>query len=185
MKKNKIPLVLATTLVFSCVGSFVSAEESAPKQKVVTGEQLATEIRHNVQFLSGKSLMKAKALLEAYGDFAPFGAGLMPDGSVKYVWAIKPGESTEGINPVLVLNAVRTALRTQADSGRILGSAVIYRFAPDSEQQANQINIELEYLTGFARVLGTHYQLTEDGYEYTEGAFTAYEPRVFLSGEEG
>ncbi|MDO3722353.1 hypothetical protein QVZ43_11525 [Marinobacter sp. chi1] len=185
MKTIKTPLALAAALVLASMGNVVSAEESAPKQKVVTGEQLATEIRHNVQFLSGKSLLKAKALLEAYGDFAPFGAGLMPDGSVKYVWAIKPGESTEGINPVLVLNAVRTALKTQADNGRILGSAVIYRFAPNAEQQANQINIELEYLSGFARVLGTHYELTEDGYQYTEGAFTPYEPRVFVSGEEG
>lgn len=42
--------------------------ENTPK--AVTGEQLAAEIQHNVQFLASQSLSKAKALMEAYGDFA-------------------------------------------------------------------------------------------------------------------
>lgn len=169
----------------SVMTSVVQAQTTEGEQKVVTSEQLAAEIRHNVRYLGSESLNKAKSILEAYGDFAPFGAALFPSGKVKYVWAVKPGEETDGINPVLVLNSVRQALKSQADEGRILGSAVIYRFQPDGAGGANQINVELEYLTGFAQVLGTEYDATSEGYEYGEGGFKTYDPVIFSPNKGG
>lgn len=100
---------------------------------------------------------------------------------MKYVWAVQPGEETKGINPALVLNSIRRALKAQADEGRILGSAIVYRFVPKGNPDQNQINVELEYLTGFARVLGTQYEVTDAGHQYGEGAFKRYEPVIFSS----
>lgn len=165
----------------SAFGSIGYAAQEDTEKRVVTTDQLAAEIQENTRYLASQSLAKAKSLLEAYGDFAPFGAVLFPSGKVKYVWAVKPGEETEGVNPVLVLNSVRRALKSQADEGRILGSAVVYRFLPDGKLDQSQINVELEYLTGFAQVLGTQYEETEDGYEFSEGAFKPYEPVIFTA----
>ncbi|MFO8142256.1 MAG: hypothetical protein R6T87_10300 [Marinobacter sp.] len=171
---------VAVCLTFAvCTASYAAYEES--KKRVVTTDQIAAEIQENTRYLASKSLAKAKLLLEAYGDFAPFGAALFASGKVQFVWAVKPGEKTEGVNPVLVLNSVRRALKSQADEGRILGSAVIYRFLPKGDTRKNQINVELEYLTGFAQVLGTQYEMTGAGYEYGEGAFKPYNPVVFTT----
>jgi len=165
----------------SAFGSIGYAAQEGTEKRVVTTEQLTAEIQENTRYLASQSLAKAKSLLEAYGDFAPFGAALFPSGKVKYVWAVKPGEETDGVNPVLVLNSVRRALKSQADEGRILGSAVVYRFLPEGKRDKSQINVELEYLTGFAQVLGTQYEQTEKGYEYSEGAFKPYEPVIFAA----
>jgi hypothetical protein len=175
-KLGLVAAVFAATLVSSN-----GAAEEQSKPKVLTAEQVAMEIQENTRYLASQSLAKAKSLLEAYGDFAPFGAALFPSGKVKYVWAVKPGEKTEGVNPVLVLNSVRSALKSQADQGRILGSAVIYKFRPNNEEANSQINVELEYLTGFAQVLGTQYELTDQGYEYGEGALEPYQPVIFAA----
>lgn len=173
-KLGLVAAVFAATLISSN-----GAAEEQSKQKVVTTNQVAMEIQENTRYLASQSLAKAKSLMEAYGDFAPFGAALLPSGNVQYVWAVKPGDDTEGVNPILVLNSVRRALRSQADQGRILGSAVIYKFKPENAVDANQINVELEYLTGFARVLGSHYKRTDEGYKYGEGAFEPYDPLIF------
>lgn len=158
--------------------------EQHSEQKAVTAKQVAMEIQENTRYLASQSLAKAKSLLEAYGDFAPFGAALFPSGKVKYVWAVKPGQPTEGVNPVLVLNSVRSALKSQADQGRILGSAVIYKFLPAGADAGSQINVELEYLTGFAQVLATQYEKTDQGYEYGEGALESYQPVVFAGNDK-
>ncbi|MGM0767510.1 MAG: hypothetical protein ACQEV6_05765 [Pseudomonadota bacterium] len=167
----------------SVFGAGAHAADEGTQKRVVTSDQVAAEIQENTRYLASQSLAKAKSLLEAYDDFAPFGAALFPSGKVKYVWAVKPGEDTEGVNPMLVLNSVRQALKSQADEGRILGSAVVYRFLPEGETDTNQINIELEYLTGFAQVLGTQYQATDSGYEYGDGAFKPYDPVIFAENE--
>ncbi len=188
MKSVITAIGMAAICFSSAMSSAVPAQAAEGKkgeQKVITSEQLAVEIRHNTRYLGSESLNKAKSLLDAYGDFAPFGAALLPGGKVKYVWAVKPGEKTDGINPVLVLNSIRQALKSQADEGRILGSAVIYRFQPEGTEGVNQINVELEYLTGFAQVLGTQYEATSEGYDYGEGAFKAYDPVIFPPSEGG
>jgi len=179
---NKVGLVAA--VFASTLISANGAAEEKSEPRVVTAKQVAMEIQENTRYLAGQSLAKAKSLLEAYGDFAPFGAALFPSGKVKYVWAVKPGEKVEGVNPVLVLNSVRSALKSQADQGRILGSAVVYKFKPKGAESSRQINVELEYLTGFAQVLGTQYELTDEGYEYGEGALESYQPVIFAANKQ-
>lgn len=170
-------LIAATALSLTQLLTPAQAEEQAQAPKTVTTEQVAREIRTNTQYLSRHALGKAKALMEAYGDFAPFGAGLLPNGDVKYVWAVKPGEEIENINAPLVLDAIRRALATQADSGRILGSAVIYQYKGDEQPQ---INIELEYLTGFAQILATRYRESDAGIEYGEGVMGTFDAMIFV-----
>jgi hypothetical protein len=160
----------------------VSTKAEAPKEPV-SPEQLAREIQSNTQFLAGKSLAKAKTLLEAYDDFAPFGAALLPNGEVKFVWAIKPGELAKPETVKLVLNSIRRALRAQADEGRILGSAVIYRYRPAGGEKTEQVNMELEYLTGFAQVLATEYGVVDGKVQYEEGATQPYDPLIFPTKE--
>lgn len=181
MKNTVARFVLSAVVVTSATWSSQVSAEGESAQRALTAQQVAMEIQENTRYLASQSLAKAKSLLEAYGDFAPFGAALFPSGKVKYVWAIKPGEPVDGVNPVLVLNSVRSALKSQADQGRILGSAVVYKFKPQGNDVDNQINVELEYLTGFAQVLGTEYELTDDGYQYGEGALESYQPVVFAS----
>lgn len=144
-----------------------------------TPEQIAREVQNNTRFIARNALNKAQSLLEYYDDFAPFGLALFPSGQVKYVWAVKPGEPTDGLNGPLVLNSVRSALASQAANGVILGSAVVYKYQPSGEGTNPQINIELEYFGGFSQVLATHYTKTDQGYEYGEGVFGEFESIVF------
>lgn len=177
MKKLKAVLPLGLFCVLSMTQpALAGASENASQP---TTEQLAREIETNTRYLARKALAKAQSLLERYDDFAPFGAALFPSGDVRYVWAIKPGEDTEDINPTLVLNSVRSALAAQAGNGRILGSAVIYKYKPSADSSETQINIELEYLSGFAQVLATEYEKSADGYTYGIGATANFDPIVF------
>jgi hypothetical protein len=173
-----------SAVLFVILSSFVfsaSAADETKSQVTPSPEQIKQEAQANTKYLAAQALKKAKAVLEAYGEFAPFGAGLFQDGEVNFVWAVKPGESTEGINPVLVLNAVRSALGTQAKSGRILGSAVVYQYRGTSSngEPREQINIELEYLNGYAEVIATQYEEGPDGIEFTKSTNSQYEPKVF------
>ncbi|MDC0661893.1 hypothetical protein [Marinobacter sp. SS21] len=181
MNKTGIFSALAMTCVLGVGSAGAAASETARQQP--TAAQIQQEVDQNLQFLGGHTLKKAKALLEYYGDFAPFGAALMPSGDVKFVWAIRPGEDTAGINPALVLESVRTALQAQAANGRILGSAVIYKYLPTGSGQSAepQVNIELEYLNGEARVLATKYQKSDDGYAYGDAVRGEFESIVFAS----
>jgi hypothetical protein len=170
-------------VILSSVVLNASAADKAKSQAVPSPAQVKKEAQANTKYLAAQALKKAKAVLEAYGEFAPFGAGLFQDGEVNYVWAVKPGESTEGVDPMFVLNAVRTALNSQAKTGRILGSAVVYQYrgrSSDGEAQM-QINIELEYLNGYAEVIATQYENGPNGIEFTNSATSQYEPKVFTS----
>ncbi len=177
------------TFVFAAlIGCFfpaVQAAESDESTKAPTPEAVKQEAQANTKYLAANALKKAKAIIDAYGQFAPFGAGLFADGEVKFVWAVKPGESIEGVNPVLVLNTVRKALATQAATGRILASAVVYQYENSSSDNGDggpQVNVELEYLNGYAEVIGTRYEQSDDGIEYTTSGHRQYEPRIFTEG---
>jgi len=172
----KIAAALISGIFLLAASLSAKAEAS---EEPISPEQLAREIQINTQFLAGKSLAKAKTLLEAYDDFAPFGAALLPNGEVKFVWAIKPGELATPETVKLVLNSIRRALRAQADEGRILGSAVIYRHRPNGGGKTEQVNMELEYLTGFAQVLATKYGMVDGKVQYEKGATKPYEPLIF------
>ncbi len=183
MPLNKTLSAMLFTGIFSVfAGGAVSVQaQDAESQVVPSPEEVKAEAQANTKYLAAQALKKARAILNAYGEFAPFGAGLFQDGEVNYVWAVKPGESTKGINPMLVLNAVRTGLTTQAKSGRILGSAVVYQYqgsSSDGEPQT-QINVELEYLNGYAEVIATQYEKGPDGIEFTTSASQQFEPKIF------
>lgn len=112
-------------------------------------DKLQKEQDNNTKFLLAQILNKAKALQEVYGDFAPFAAGLFPDGEVKFVWLAKPGETVS--DPVKAMSVLRSTLMAQAEAGRLLGSAVAYKFKA-SESAPLAINVETEYFSGFARL---------------------------------
>ena len=173
-----------SAVIFVILSSLVinaSAADEAKSQVTPSPEQIKQEAQANTKYLAAQALKKAKAVLEAYGEFAPFGAGLFQDGEVNFVCSVKPGESTKGINPVLVLSAVRSALGTQAKPGRILGSAVVYQYRGSSNdgEPREQINIELEYLNGYAEVIATQYEEGPEGIEFTKTTNSQYEPKVF------
>ncbi|WP_322003385.1 hypothetical protein [Marinobacter alexandrii] len=147
--------------------------------KQLTPEQIAAEIRANTQYLLQHVTNKTKSIIENHDDFAPFGAALMPNGNVRYVWAVPPGESLIGVNGQLVLNSVRKALTMQAQQGRILGSAVVYDYKPSPDSEIEQVNIELEYLGGYAEVVATEYTLSSNGVTFHEGAAKKFSPMVF------
>ncbi len=153
--------------------------------KQPTPEQIATEIRANTQYLLQHVTNKTKGIIENHDDFAPFGAALMPDGSVRYVWAVPPGEPLIGVNGQLVLNSVRKALSMQAQQGRILGSAVVYDYKPSPDSEIDQVNIELEYLGGHAEVVATEYTLSPSGVTFHQGAAKKYSPMVFAGNGTG
>lgn len=158
---------------------------SAEEIKQPTPGQIATEIRANTQYLLQHVTNKTKGIIENHDDFAPFGAALMPDGSVRYVWAVPPGEPLIGVNGQLVLNSVRKALSMQAQQGRILGSAVVYDYKPSPDSEIDQVNIELEYLGGHAEVVATEYTLSSSGVTFHEGAAKKYSPMVFAGNGTG
>lgn len=170
--------ILGISIVAMAIGgshsAFANEEVTQP-----TPEQIAAEVRANTQYLLQHVTNKTKGIIEAYDDFAPFGAALMPDGSVRYVWAVPPGEPLMGVNGQLVLNSVRKALTMQAQQGRILGSAVVYDYKPSSDSNIEQVNIELEYLGGHAEVVATEYTLSSNGVTFHEGAAKKYSPMVF------
>ena len=176
--------ILLAAILGSVFSVSALAQESTEKQ-MPSEEKIRKEAQANTKYLAATVLKKAKSILEDYGPFAPFGAGLFQDGEVNFVWAVKPGESTEGVNPVLVLNAVRTALNTQAKSGRILGSAVVYQYRDSDGNGDLQINVELEYLNGYAEVVATQYEKGPDGVEFTGSANSPYDARIFTGLDEG
>ncbi|TGN41570.1 hypothetical protein [Marinobacter confluentis] len=176
--------MLFTGALFSFGGSAAFAQ-GAESQEVPSPEEVKEEAQANTKYLAAQALKKAKSLMDTYGEFAPFGAGLFQDGEVNFVWAVKPGESTDGLNPILVLNAIRRALNTQAQTGRILGSAVIYQYQRNADGEVTpQINIELEYLNGYAEVIATEYEQGGDGIEFTSSARQQFEPKVFVEPNE-
>lgn len=174
-------------LIAGCVlGVQAQDSSSGQAQQIPTPEQVKKEARANTKYLAAEALKKAKAILDTHGEFAPFGAGLFPGGDVNFVWALKPGESTKGVDPVVVLNAVRTALTGQAQNGRILGSAVVYQYKKEHGADSQpQINVEVEYLNGYAEVIGTEYKETDSGIEYTKSGSREYEAVMFTDANNG
>jgi hypothetical protein len=180
--KKTLSAVLFSGAISVLAGGAVNVHaQDAESQVVPSAEDVKEEAQANTKYLAGQALKKAKTVLNTHGEFAPFGAGLFQDGQVNFVWAIKPGESTQGINPALVLNAVRTSLFTQAKTGRILASAVVYQYQGASSEgdAAMQVNVELEYLNGYAEVIATEYVQGADGIEYTTSGRREFDPSIF------
>ncbi len=113
--------------------------------------------------------------METYGTFTPFGAGLFENGNVQYVWYAKPGETVE--SPGNAIPLIRTALSSQANSGRLLSSAVIYLYKNSNGEE--QINVELEYISGFAKVVATKFSIDNNTLSFGSAGSNSMEARVF------
>lgn len=172
--------VLKTKLLFLLISFFSILPSVHAENEAMLPVQITKEAEKNTQFLLGHVLQKTKALQETYGDFAPFGAGLFPNGQVKYVWLAKPGEKVA--DPAKALPVVRQVLKSQADSGRLLASAVIYKYDPGT---GVQINTELEYLSGYAVVVGTKFSVDEKNVvTLGQAGMKPYSAKIFVK-EEG
>ncbi|PID41941.1 MAG: hypothetical protein CSA52_00390 [Gammaproteobacteria bacterium] len=181
-KKLLFPIFLAVTLI----ASFSYAEEKGAEKKTkesveLTEEQAQAIIQKeqdtNTRYLLSKVILKAKALRETYGMFSPFAAGLFPNGKVKFVWLAKPGEVVK--DPMQALSVLRSSLRSQALAGRLMSSAVAYDFKTPGSG-VTRINVEVEYKTGYARLVSTTYTVDKDK-KVVLGKVTEaeYDPFVF------
>jgi len=164
-------------VLLTCLG-VVSANEDYEPTADLNIELARTETRENLKYLLGVVLKKASSLQEAHGDFSPYGAALFKDGSVKYVWYAKPGQAVK--EPAKSIPLIRGALQSQVLSGKIVGSAVIYKYQ-NYEQGVLQLNVELEYQTGLALAYASEMKIDANN-EITWGQNKQvnFEPRVFV-----
>jgi hypothetical protein len=140
----KASLLLLPLMLLSCFNVATANETNNPKPSINRAEE---EARVNLKYLLGNVLQKSKALQETYGDFSPYGAALFESGAIKYVWYAKPGQVVT--NPAKSLPLIWQTLQTQAASGKIVGSAVIYKFNKKGQKYPH-VTVELEYQTGLA-----------------------------------
>jgi len=140
------------------------------------------ETRENLKYLLGAVLKKTTTLQEKYGDFSPYGAALFKDGSVKYVWYAKPGQVVS--EPAKSIPLIRGALQSQVLSGKIVGSAVVYKYQKEAKQSL-QLNVELEYQTGLALAYASEMIIdANNSVSWGESKQVNFEPRVFVLQEQ-
>jgi len=144
---------------------------------------LREEIDTNFEFLTAKVLNKARPLLEYNGRFYPFAAAVGPNGKVNFAWTVSSEAENPNIDPAAALAALRQALAGNASKKRLLATATIYQYGrvDDSGKLiGQQINIELEYITGDAVVRAIPYEIEEDGSVNYQGmGEQEMAPRVF------
>ena len=128
-------------------------------------------------------MRKARQLLDSNGKFYPFAAAVGPNGKVNFAWTVSKEKENPNIDPAQALAALRQSLAANASDKRLLATAIVYQYGrvDESGQIANrQINIELEYITGDARVRAVPYETKEDGSIAFRGmGEQAMAPRVF------
>ena len=184
---NELNFLLKITFIVSLLvvlGNFNAAlaEEYVEPQIDLNIALAREETRANTQYILGNVLKKSAALQEEYGDFAPFGVGLFKDGSIKYVWYAKPGETVK--KPAQSIPLIRRALQAQAVSEKIVGSAVVYKYQKELKQ-ALQLNVELEYQTGLALAYASEMRIDANNkVEWGESSQVNFEPRVFVMPED-
>ncbi|WP_404362354.1 hypothetical protein [Marinobacter sp.] len=165
--------------------------EDSPEAKA-----LRREIDTNFEFLTARVLSKARPLLESNGRFYPFAAAVGPSGKVNFAWTVSNEVENPNIDPAAALAALRQALAGNASKKRLLATATAYQYGRVDESGnliGQQINIELEYITGDAIVRGIPYEIEQDGsVNYRGMGEQKMEPRVFaqvvskyVEGEEG
>ncbi|MDL0429655.1 hypothetical protein QPM17_00825 [Marinobacter sp. TBZ242] len=177
-----------------------SAKEGTPLSELAEdspeAKALREEINTNFEFLTAKVLSKARPLLESNGRFYPFAAAVGPNGKVNFAWTVSNEAENPNIDPAAALAALRQALAGNASKKRLLATATAYQYGRVDESgklTGQQINIELEYITGDATVRAIPYEIKEDGSVTYQGmGEQKMEPRVFaqvvselVEGEEG
>jgi len=175
---KKIINFLRRTLLFSLTITAGLNIATANENVAVNTKNADKEAHKNIQFLLGNVLQKSKKLQEDFGDFSPYGAALFIDGSVKYVWYARPGETVN--NPTQSLTLIREALQTQAQSGKIIGSAIIYKFKKQGQDQV-QLTVELEYQSGLALAFSTEMKIdSNNSIDWGNNSKVNFEPRIFV-----
>ena len=169
-------------VLLACFG-IASANEDYEPSADLNIELAREETRENLKYLLGVVLKKTASLQENHGDFAPYGAALFKDGTVKYVWYAKPGQIVT--QPAKSIPLIRGALQSQVLSGKIVGSAVVYKYK-NREQSDLQLNVELEYQTGLALAYASEMTIDEDNkISWGDNKQVNFEPRVFVLPESG
>ena len=162
--------------------SAVSANEEYEPTTDLNIELAREETRENLKYLLGDVMKKTSSLQAQYGDFSPYGAALFKDGSVKYVWYAKPGQIVK--EPAKSIPLIRRALQSQVLSGKIVGSAVIYKYQKETERGL-QLNVELEYQTGLAIAYASEMVVSKSNkIDWGETKQVNFEPRVFVMAED-
>jgi hypothetical protein len=173
---NSVSFIKVVILLASC--GVVLADEEYESSADLNLELAREETRDNLKHLLGVVIEKTSVLQTTYGGFSPYGAALFKDGSIKYVWYAKPGQIVK--EPAKSIPLIRGALQSQALSGKIVGSAVVYK-VKKTEQGLPQLNVELEYQTGLALAYAS--EMTVDANNNTiwgENTQVNFEPRVFV-----
>ncbi|PIE43064.1 MAG: hypothetical protein CSA50_07205 [Gammaproteobacteria bacterium] len=108
------------------------------------------EEKQNLEYMFNKVARKISDLLEINPNFLPFGAGMDVNGRVQFIWTDnKQKYSAKG---AMIL--IRQAEIANANAGRLLAVATVYRYG-HKDQQGNikeQVNVEMEYADGYAIV---------------------------------
>jgi len=168
-------------ILLMCFG-IASANEDYEPSVDLNIELAREETRENLKYLLGVVLKKTSSMQEKYGDFSPYGAALFKDGSIKYIWYAKPGQIVK--EPAKSLPLIRGALQSQVLSGKIVGSAVIYKYQKKA-QDSLQLNVELEYQTGLALAYASEMMIdVNNNISWGNNEQVNFEPRVFLLQEQ-
>jgi len=140
------------------------------------------ETQTNMEYLLLKSIDKLQAIMNQDERFTAFGAALFLDGQVKFVWYADQAQDSV-LQPLKGLPFIRRALQTQAESNRIIGSAVIYPVGKVNAK-TEQLNAELEYYNGYAQVFASEYSLDHDkAINWGRSVVKSFTSRVFSTVE--
>ncbi len=170
-----LKLLWTFSLLVVVTGQSMAAPSNKTNQIIDTTNQ--SQARTNTEYLLVKALDKTKFLQKQYGKFFTYGAALFPDGSVKFVWYGKPDGGVTHSNNAIPF--IRRVLQKQAESGRIIASAVVYELHRDNTEQA-QLNVELEYYSGLAEVFSAEFNIKDNNQiHWGRNVRKNYEGRIF------
>jgi hypothetical protein len=173
--KSYLMALCALLMTITSITQASEAEGQEPSSLIKNG---SAEAQGNLKYLLGHVLQKSKALQETHGNFAPFGAALFYDGTVKYVWYAKPGETIN--DPALSLPIIRQTLNAQARAKQIIGSAVIYKYQKKG-QSTPQLTVELEYMTGLSMAFAVEMMVDETNtVSWGDNSNGPLAPKVFI-----
>lgn len=173
---RSITLFIFSSLMLLTPLKTISASEST--EATLNQNSAEYEAEGNLKYLLGKVLQKSIVLQETYGNFAPYGAALFKGGDVKFIWHSKPGTTIK--EPALSIPIIRQTLISQAQQGRIVASAIAYKFQKKGQKQPN-LTVELEYQTGLSKVFASQMLISDENkVSWGHNNQASIEPRVFF-----
>jgi hypothetical protein len=106
----------------------------------------------------------ARASIQQYGGFSPFGASMAPDGELDT--ATGPGHQNGEIEPEAVLDAIRAALKRRADGGELVATGVCSEVTIEDGDFPLGIRVEMEHRDDEPVTCVVPYRRSADGFEY-------------------